>query len=153
MAHPNEDLVRRGYAAFGSGDMAKLRELFADDLVWHVGGRSPIAGDYKGKDEVLVCTRLAERAGGALRLDVHDVLANDEHVVALVKVTAEREGKRLSDNGAQSSMCRAARSPSRGYTLATRTPATSSGVDPDRALRSASYPLKVPPRTARWCDA
>jgi uncharacterized protein len=102
MAHPNEDLVRRGYAAFGSGDMAALRELFADDLVWHVGGRSPIAGDYKGKDEVLgFFAQLAERAGGTLRLALHDVLANDEHVVALVKVTAEREGKTLDDSGAQ----------------------------------------------------
>ena len=31
MAHPNEDLVRRGYEAFATGDMATLNELFADD--------------------------------------------------------------------------------------------------------------------------
>jgi len=102
MAHPNEDLVRRGYAAFGTGDFATLRELFADDLVWHVGGRSPLTGDYKGKDEVLgFFAQLAERAGGTFHLDIHDALANDEHVVALVAVTAEREGKTLNDNGAQ----------------------------------------------------
>jgi uncharacterized protein len=102
LAHPNEDLVRRGFAAFGTGDIATLRELFADDIVWHVGGRSPITGDYKGKAEVLgFFAQLAERAGGTFRTDLHDVLANDEHVVALVKVTAEREGKTLKDNGAQ----------------------------------------------------
>jgi ketosteroid isomerase-like protein len=102
MAHPNEDLVRRGFAAFRTGDIATLRELFADDILWHVGGRSPIAGDYKGKDEVLgFFAQLAERAGGTFRVDIHDVLANDEHVVALVKGTAEREGKTLNDNGAQ----------------------------------------------------
>ena len=102
MAHPNEDLVRRGYAAFGTGDIATLRELFADDIVWHVGGRSPITGDYKGKDEVLgFFGQLAARTGGTFRLDVHDVLANDEHVVVLVKGTAERQGKTLNDNGAQ----------------------------------------------------
>jgi ketosteroid isomerase-like protein len=102
MAHPNEDLVRRGYAAFGTGDIVTLRELFADKIVWHVGGRSPIAGDYKGKDEVLgFFAQLAQRAGGTFRVDVHDVLANDEHVVALVKVTAAREGKTLDDTGAQ----------------------------------------------------
>ena len=55
-----------------------------------------------GKDEVLgFFAQLAERAGGTFRVDVHDVLANDEHVVALVKGTAEREGKTLNDNGAQ----------------------------------------------------
>jgi uncharacterized protein len=102
MAHPNEDLVRRGFAAFGAGDIATLGELFADDIVWHVGGRSPISGDYKGKDEVFgFFAQLAERAGGTLRVDVHDMLANDEHVVALTKATAEHQGKTLNDSGAQ----------------------------------------------------
>ena len=102
MAHPNEDLVRRGYVAFGTGDFATLRELFADDVVWHVGGRSAITGDYKGKNEVLgFFAQLAERAGGTFRVDVHDVLANDVHVVALVTLTAERAGKTLNDEGTQ----------------------------------------------------
>ena len=102
MAHPNEDLVRRGYVAFGTGDVATLRELFADDVVWHVGGRSPITGDYKGKNEVLgFFAQLAERAGGTFRVDVHEVLANDVHVVALVTLTAERAGKTLHDEGTQ----------------------------------------------------
>ena len=102
MAHPNEDLVRRGFAAFGTGDIATLRELLADDIVWHVGGRSPITGDYKGKDQVLgLFARLAERTGGTFHVDVHDMLANDEHVVALVNGTGEREGKTLNDKGAQ----------------------------------------------------
>lgn len=102
MAHPNEDLIRRGYAAFGTGDITTLGELFADDIVWHVGGRSPITGDYKGKVEVFgFFAQLAAQTGGTFRLDIHDVLANDEHVVALVKLTGEREGKALADNGAQ----------------------------------------------------
>jgi uncharacterized protein len=102
MAHPNEDLVRRGFTAFGTGDIATLGELFADDIVWHVGGRSPITGDYKGKELVFgFLAQLAERAGGTFRLDVHDVLANDEHVVALIKATGERQGKTLNNNAAQ----------------------------------------------------
>jgi uncharacterized protein len=102
MAHPNEDLVRRGYAAFGTGDIPTLNELFADDIVWHVGGRSPITGEYKGKSAVFgFFAQLAERTNGTFRLDLHDVLANDEHAVALATVTAERDGKTLRDNGAQ----------------------------------------------------
>ena len=38
---------------------------------------------------------------GSFRLELHDVLANDEHVVALVTGTAERDGKALNDNGVQ----------------------------------------------------
>jgi len=35
----NTALVRRGYAAFNRGDLATLTELFAEDAVWHCGGR------------------------------------------------------------------------------------------------------------------
>ena len=43
MAHPNEDLLRRGYDAFGTGDMETLAALLADDIVWHfpAATRSP----------------------------------------------------------------------------------------------------------------
>jgi hypothetical protein len=39
MAHPNEDLARKGYEAFMKADMQKVSDFFADDIVWHVGGR------------------------------------------------------------------------------------------------------------------
>jgi uncharacterized protein len=42
--------------------------------------------------------RLFELSGGTLRLELHDVLANDEHAAALYTVRAEREGRRLEDN-------------------------------------------------------
>src|SRR5215207_5655112 len=48
MAHPNEHLVREGYQAFIKADMQKVSGFFADDIVWHVGGRGPLAGDYRG---------------------------------------------------------------------------------------------------------
>lgn len=54
MAHPNEDLVRQGYAAFGRGDMAALSgTFFAEGIRWHFPGRSPFGGDYEGLDQVL----------------------------------------------------------------------------------------------------
>jgi ketosteroid isomerase-like protein len=40
----------RGYAAFSTGDMATLNDLFADDAVWHVPGRNSISGPKKGRD-------------------------------------------------------------------------------------------------------
>ena len=53
MAHPNEELLRRGYEAFGKGDMDTIRELFDPNIVWHAPGRNPMSGDYRGVDEVL----------------------------------------------------------------------------------------------------
>jgi hypothetical protein len=100
--HPNEELVRRGYAAFLSGDMATLNELFADDIVWHARGRSQLAGDFRGKEAVLrTFQKTFELTGGTFKLEIHDVLANDTHVVVLVHATAEREGKKLDDNSVQ----------------------------------------------------
>ncbi len=92
--HPNLDVLRRGYQAFGDGDMDTLRELIAPDVVWHVQGFGKLDGDYEGIDATLgFFGRLAEETGGTLRLEVHDMLANDEHGVALSTVHATRGGK------------------------------------------------------------
>jgi uncharacterized protein len=100
MAHPNEDLLRRGYEAFSTGDVQALDQLFADDIVWHVPGRSQLSGDYRGKPAVFTLFgRFAELSGGTLKVELHDVLANDEHALGLVKATGEREGRTLDDNG------------------------------------------------------
>lgn len=102
MAHPNEDLIRKGFEAFGRGDMDALRgEFLAPDITYHVPGRSPISGDYKGVDEVLgLFAKIFELTGGTFRAELHDVLANDEHGVALSPASGQREGKTLHDNGA-----------------------------------------------------
>jgi len=95
--HPNVELLRKGYDAYSSGDVAVLNELFADDVEWHIAGRSAIAGDYKGRDEVFAFFgKLMELSGGTSKIEVHDILANDEHGVALVTGTATRDGKSFS---------------------------------------------------------
>jgi len=99
MGHPHEDLVRRGYDAFTRGDMQTLRELFDPDIVWHAPGRSQLAGDHQGVDTVLgYFGKTMELTGGNFQVEVHDVVANDEHAVDLNTVHAERNSKTLQDN-------------------------------------------------------
>ena len=87
--HPNVTVVREGFEAFQKGDMAWMDEHLSDDVVWHVGGNSKWAGDYKGKAEVLdFFGRQAQAMGGAPSLDIHDILGNDDHVVALGTASA-----------------------------------------------------------------
>jgi uncharacterized protein len=94
MAHPNEELVRRGYAAFNNADVETLRQLFADTTVFHEPGHSPISGDYQGLDQVLgFFGSLVERSGGTFRATLHDVVANDEHAIGLHSSDAERDGR------------------------------------------------------------
>jgi uncharacterized protein len=100
MAHPNEEVARQAAAAFQQGDLDALREKYlAADTRWHVPGRSPIAGDYDGVDQVLgLFVKLFELTDGTYRIEVHDVLANDDHVVTLLTARAERAGKQLDEN-------------------------------------------------------
>ena len=102
MAHPNEERLREGFAAFQRGDLETVKGFFTDDIVWHVPGRSPLAGDYKGTEEVLgFFAKTMELTGGTFSIDVHDVLANDDHGVALVTTKGQREGRNLENRGVQ----------------------------------------------------
>ena len=48
----NAELVRRGYEAFNTADIATLTEIVDENASWHTPGRSPIAGEYQGRDAV-----------------------------------------------------------------------------------------------------
>jgi uncharacterized protein len=97
MAHANEDLLRRGYAAYNSGDMDTVQTLFADDIVWHAEGSNQLTGEYRGFPEIMgFFGKVMELTGGTFRGEVHDVLANDTHGVVLVTFHAERDGQKVA---------------------------------------------------------
>lgn len=99
MSEEDVQRLRQGYDAFAAGDLDTIRGLFDDNIVWHISGRSPLAGDYKGIDEVFgFFAKLAEVSGGTFKIEVHDVLSNGTHSIALTKNVGERDGKRLDDN-------------------------------------------------------
>ncbi|MEE9516756.1 MAG: nuclear transport factor 2 family protein [Candidatus Adiutricales bacterium] len=95
--HPNVTLLKKGYEAFGKGDMGTLSELFDQDATWHEPGENPLSGDHKGRDAVLgFLGQLAVLSNGTIKAETHDILANDEHGVGLINVTGSREGKELN---------------------------------------------------------
>ena len=103
--HPNADLARRGYKAFGEGDMETLTELIAENAVWHMGGDSALAGDYKGQEAIFgLFGKLGEMSEGTFSIDVHDILANDDHIVVLTTAKAGgSSGKTFSSHSADTS--------------------------------------------------
>ena len=102
MAHPNEDMMRKLYDAFNKGDFEMVTSSFAPDIVGHVPGKSQLSGDYKGAEEVMgMFAKLAEVVGGNYSVEVHDVLANDEHAVVLGKINAEKNGERYTSNSVE----------------------------------------------------
>lgn len=94
--------IREGYDAFGRGDLEAIRDQFSPDIVWHVGGNSPLSGEYKGIDAVFdFFGRVFTETGGTLKNEVHDILANDTHAVVLLTQTAERNGRTLTADAIQ----------------------------------------------------
>jgi len=99
--HSNVARLRGGYAAFAKGDFAALDDVFAEDLLFHVDGRNQLTGDYRGREAVYgMFAKLMEITEGTFHLDVHTILADDEHGVALVVQTANRGGRSIRTNAA-----------------------------------------------------
>ena len=97
--HPNLERAHAGYEAFAAGDLAAVSDLLSDNIVWHSGGSNVLTGDYKGKEAVLgFFGLLMQESGGSFRNEIHDMLANDDHGVALVTMSATRDGKSFEGN-------------------------------------------------------
>ena len=90
--HPNAAMARRAMDDVNNGDIMSLVDILDDDVEWHEIGRDePIRGK----------AALGERfMGEASEIDfkgkVHDVVANDDHTIALLETTATRGGRSLT---------------------------------------------------------
>jgi uncharacterized protein len=91
----NEDTVRKGYEAFGQGDMDTLRSMMTPDVIQSVPGKSQVSGDHKGVDNVLgYYATLFELTGGTLKAELQSATAEGaDKVVAVHKLSAQRGGK------------------------------------------------------------
>jgi uncharacterized protein len=88
--HPNATLVREALDAFNTNDMEAITRILADDVEWHeIGAAEPIRG------AAALGAHYAEAGAPDYQItgSVHDVMANDHHVVALVNADATRGGR------------------------------------------------------------
>jgi uncharacterized protein len=93
MEHPDAVAYHRTADAFREGDMETLAGLFDEDVIWHIPGTSPLAGEIHGRDALWRWfDRLREVTNGTFTLEDHDILATDDHVVALNVMSAVRDG-------------------------------------------------------------
>jgi uncharacterized protein len=93
----NAAIVRRGYEAFGSGDLETLAGLFGENVSWHTPGRSPLAGGVVGREAVFArLGRYLAETGGTFRADLKRLLTDEEgRVIGIHHDVAERHGKHL----------------------------------------------------------
>ncbi len=93
-----EDVVRQWYQARARGDFDEAVEALATGVVWHIPGRSPIAGDHRGRAAVTATFQTQrERTGGTFHSELLDLVSSPDTVVAIVRNTARR-GERMLDS-------------------------------------------------------
>ncbi|MET9700949.1 nuclear transport factor 2 family protein [Streptomyces sp. NPDC006529] len=99
--HPDCALVRRGYEAFGAGDMETLATLMTADVIHHVPGSSPLSGHHKGREAVLDhYRRLGAETNGTLRVDLDAVFPDGRgHVMAVHHSRADRGDRGIEMRG------------------------------------------------------
>ena len=96
MASSKEDTIRRGYKAFGEGDMETLGSLYTPDVVQRQPGNNQTSGEYKGVDNVLgLYGQLSELSGGTFSVDLNSVKTQGDKVVSVHHAKGKREGKTL----------------------------------------------------------
>jgi ketosteroid isomerase-like protein len=93
VGHPNEELLHAAYGMRDEGEVASVRDLFGEHVVWHTR-----RGDLHGPDEVAAMLGASDHiAEGSTAREVHAVLADDEYGMVFVTVRAQRRGQRFED--------------------------------------------------------
>jgi len=97
--HPNATRIRRMFTAFRDGDVATIHAMIPDDAVWHFPGRhGKLAGAHRGRDAIFAFfVNVQTLTDGTFHLDLIDVIANDEHAIALFRGHGQRNGKTLDN--------------------------------------------------------
>ena len=95
-----ERIVRDFYAARGRRDWDAVRDLLAEDVVWHESdGNEDYAGDHHGRETVAeLLAKLVEVTGGTFALEPREIIATAEHVAATVRWRADRSGIHVEGN-------------------------------------------------------
>jgi uncharacterized protein len=92
----NLDAARSAVELFHAGRVELMRGMLADDVVWRVPHRNPLATDIVGIDEVLeFFRRVHAETDGTFEAEVLDMAADERTLFCLMRVRAERNGKRL----------------------------------------------------------
>ena len=89
----SDDVLRSFFDAVARQDFAAVDALLDEDFEIHAAGRSPFAGTLSKREWFALMPGLMALTNGTLRADVHQVLGEAEHGVALLTMSAERDGR------------------------------------------------------------
>jgi len=92
-----DELHRRQGAMYAGGSIDPVVELLTNDIVWHVPGKSPIAGDHRGVAQVTdYFKRRRQLADSTMRMRPGEAMVADEAVAQFVEGSAVIDRNRVS---------------------------------------------------------
>ena len=92
----NIAVVRRGYEAFGKGDIETLKTLFSPNAIWRQTEAGVLRGNYQGAPAILqFFGQLAQETQGSLHVEPQAMAASGDHVFVWERFTGKRKGQTL----------------------------------------------------------
>ncbi|HEY8406338.1 MAG TPA: nuclear transport factor 2 family protein [Gaiellaceae bacterium] len=92
MTHPNAELVRRLFGAFGN-DAKQISATFDRNVLWRVPGDTVMSGEYRGRRDVVdFLRRTGVETAGTYRSRLHTVFADDAWGLAVYRAWGTRNG-------------------------------------------------------------
>lgn len=95
--HPNAIKLKDAHEAFQQGDLDKLFNLFADEMVWTVPGDNQLSGKYHGREEILGNFQTLGEIVDSYWAYPLDYFGSDDHVVLVALVKATRGDQVLEE--------------------------------------------------------
>jgi ketosteroid isomerase-like protein len=93
--HPDVELAERIFGSFRR-DPRALASLIAEDAVWTVVGRAPVAGAYEGRRAIFDLFKATQTlSGGTYKAELRYVLADDERTIAVYRASGRRGDREL----------------------------------------------------------
>ena len=87
------------YTAIGTGDLQAAEALLHPDVVLHVPGAHPAAGDHTGPEAVIAFTvRATTGTERVEQIEVLDLLGGSTHAAALCNAEGYRDGEHVMHN-------------------------------------------------------
>jgi ketosteroid isomerase-like protein len=95
VTHPDVELAERVFASFRR-DPRTLASLIAEDAVWTVVGRAPVAGVYAGRRAIFNLFRATQTlTDSTYKAELRWLLADDERTVAVYRASGRRDDREL----------------------------------------------------------
>jgi ketosteroid isomerase-like protein len=95
VTHPHAQLAERVFASFRRNPRT-LASLIAEDAVWTVVGRAPVAGVYDGRRAIFDLFRATQTlTDSTYKAELRYVLADDERTIAVYRASGRRGEREL----------------------------------------------------------